>query len=105
MNRRQHWIGGLLRLKGIIALFCQNRRQCSLNTFSAEEKAALKTQIEKIRDEIRACGESIWNCDKLLLLCPEVSISGQWGEIARIAINQRWSFGFISNGDVRFAAL
>ena len=58
-----------------------------------------------IRDEILSQGESIASCGKLLLLCPDVAISGQWGEIAKIAIVEKWSFSFFPNGDVRFANL
>jgi hypothetical protein len=65
----------------------------------------LNTQVATIREEILSRGESIANCAKLLVLCPEVAISGQWGEIARIAITERWSFTFFPNGDVRFAPL
>ena len=65
----------------------------------------LNTQVATIRAEIEAYGESIANCAKLLVLCPEVAVSGQWGEIAKIAISERWSFTFFPNGDVRFAAL
>jgi hypothetical protein len=39
------------------------------------------------------------------VLCPDVAISGQWGEIARIAIAEKWSFSFFPNGNVRFANL
>jgi hypothetical protein len=65
----------------------------------------LNTQVATIRAEIEAQGESIANCTKLLALCPEVAISGQWGEIAKIAIAEKWSFTFFPNGDVRFAPL
>ena len=69
------------------------------------EETPLNIQIIAIREEILACGESIANCAKLLVLCPEVAISGQWGEIAKIAISESWSFTFFPNGDVRFASL
>jgi hypothetical protein len=65
----------------------------------------LNTQVATIREEIRNNGESIANCARLLVLCPEVAISGQWGEIAKIAIAEKWSFTFFPNGDVRFAPL
>ena len=65
----------------------------------------LNSQVATIRAEILAHGESIANCPKLLVLCPDVSISGQWGEIAKIAIGEQWSFSFFPNGDVRFANL
>ena len=65
----------------------------------------LNTQVTAIREEILAYGESIANCANLLVLCPDVSISGQWGEIAKVAIAEHWSFSFFPNGDVRFANL
>jgi hypothetical protein len=56
----------------------------------------INSQVATIREEIRTQGESIVNCAKLLVLCPEVAISGQWGEIAKIAISEQWSSGDIS---------
>ena len=69
------------------------------------QQSELDAQIATIRAEIAAHGESIATCGTLILLCPHVAISGQWGEIARIAIAERWSFSFFPNGDVRFANL
>jgi hypothetical protein len=63
------------------------------------------TQVATIREKILARGESLANCAKLLVLCPDVAISGQWGEIANITIAERWSFSFFPNGDVRFPNL
>lgn len=74
-------------------------------TLSPEQKRMLNTQVAALRDEIRSTGESIANCDKLIVLCPRVAIRGQWGEIAKIAIEEGWSFTFFPNGDVRFAPL
>jgi len=71
----------------------------------ASEQIRLNSQVEVIRAEILAAGESIASCENLLLLCPDVAISGQWGEIAKIAIAEGWSFCFYPNGDVRFANL
>lgn len=71
----------------------------------ATQETALNTQLATIRAEIGAKGESIANGANLLVLCPEVAISGQWGEIAKIAISENWSFTFLPNGDVRFAPL
>ncbi|MDP9004999.1 MAG: hypothetical protein M3N12_09460 [Verrucomicrobiota bacterium] len=72
---------------------------------SASQQEILDAQITRIKEEILASGESIADCDKLLLLCSRVAISGQWSEIAKIAIAQQWSFTFFPNGDVRFANL
>jgi hypothetical protein len=72
---------------------------------ATSEQTRLNAQVVVIRAEILAAGESIASCAKLLLLCPDVAISGQWGEIAKIAIVEGWSFCFFPNGDVRFANL
>ena len=69
------------------------------------ERVVLTAQIATIRDEIRVSGESVADRAKLLALCPDVATSGQWGEIAKIAIGERWSFTFFPNGDVSFANL
>lgn len=65
----------------------------------------MNAQIATIREEILATGQSIANCAKLLVLCPDVAVSGQWGEIAKIAIDERWSFTFFPNGDICFVNL
>jgi hypothetical protein len=69
------------------------------------QQAELNAQVAIIRAEILERGESVATCGTLILLCPHVAISGQWGEIARIAITEHWSFSFFPNGDVRFANL
>ena len=75
-----------------------------LETFSQADEM-INSQIATIRAEIQANGESISDRAELLVLCPDVAISGQWGEIARVAISEHWSFTFFPNGDVRFAVL
>jgi hypothetical protein len=84
---------------------CRIGRLSTPDTFSAAEEAMINSQVATIREEIRTHGESIANRARLLVLCPDVAISGQWGEIAKIAIAEHWSFTFFPNGDVRFAAL
>jgi hypothetical protein len=59
----------------------------------------------RLDSEIIAFGASIASRAKLLVFCRNVAISGQWGEIARIAIDERWSFTFFPNGDVCFVNL
>ncbi len=82
-----------------------NRLQWLLEQLSPSQQALLNIQVATIREEILIYGESTANCVKLLVLCPDVAISGQWGEIAKIAITEQWSFSFFPNGDVRFANL
>jgi hypothetical protein len=59
-----------------------------------------------MRAAIEAMGESIVTCDELLVLCEdEVLASNQWNAIARIAIEEEWSFTYFPDGSVRFAKL
>jgi hypothetical protein len=76
-----------------------------LENLAPSEHAVLQAQIARIREEIRANGQSVANCTKLLALCPDVSTSGQWGVIAQIAIAEEWSFTFFPSGDVCFVSL
>jgi hypothetical protein len=77
-----------------------------LDTLSPEHDAKLNTQVLAVREEISSHGESIVDCAKLLVLCRGVAgLGGQWDEIAKIAIKEKWSFTFLPDGDVRFAPL
>jgi hypothetical protein len=43
-------------------------------------------------------------CEELRVLCADVVlVSNQWGAIAKIAINEGWSFTFFPDRSVRFA--
>lgn len=68
-------------------------------------KAKLKTQLEKIRGEIRDTGESLFSCERLHLLFPETLASGHWDAISKMAMTEGWSFTFLPNGSVSFARL
>jgi len=72
---------------------------------SLTTKADLKTQLEKIRGEIRDTGESLFSCERLHLLFPETSASGHWDAISKMAMTEGWSFTFLRNGSVCFARL
>jgi hypothetical protein len=65
----------------------------------------LKSQVRRIRAEIQTQGASTVSCDQLRLLCPDVSVSGQWNEIAKISMGEGWSFTFFPNGSIRLANL
>jgi len=69
------------------------------------EAGALKSQVEKIKEEIQAYGESIVAHEQLRVLCADLTVSDQWNAIAKIAITEGWSFTFFPNGSVRFANL
>ena len=59
-----------------------------------------------MRDQIGEYGESILGSEELSVLCAdELSASGQWNCIAKLAIDEAWSFTFFPNGNVRFAKL
>jgi hypothetical protein len=75
------------------------------DTTISSMRQKLKSQIEKVRAEIQECGESIVGCEELCVLCPDVSESGQWNEIAKIAMVEGWSFTFFPNGSMRLANL
>ena len=70
------------------------------------ERPTLKSQVERIRREVKDTGESIVGCEELRVLCADdVAVSDQWDAIAKIALNERWSFTFFPDGSVRFAPL
>jgi hypothetical protein len=69
-------------------------------------RATLKSQIERVRQEIQEHGGSTVGCEELRVLClDEVPASSQWDAIARIAKSEGWSFAFFPNGSVQFAKL
>jgi hypothetical protein len=72
---------------------------------SLATKADLKTQLEKMRSEIRDTGESLFPCERLHLLFPETLASGHWDAISKMAMTEGWSFTFLPNGSVSFARL
>lgn len=77
-----------------------------LKGFVQREPSTRKSQIEKIRDAIQESGECIVSREQLRMLCAEgESASGQWNAIAKIAIDESWSFTFFPDGRVRFAKL
>jgi hypothetical protein len=70
------------------------------------DRPSLKSQIERVRQEIQEHGESTVGCEELRVLClDEVPPSSQWNAIARIAKSEGWSFAFFPNGGVQFAKL
>lgn len=63
-------------------------------------------ELERIRNEIHELGESIVTTTQLLILCSDpASARDQWNAIAKIAINEKWSFTFFPNGNVKLANL
>jgi hypothetical protein len=71
---------------------------------SARERPALESQIEKMRRDVQARGECIVPYDEIRALCAKAIPSrNQWEEIAKIAIDEGWSFTFFPDRSVRFA--
>jgi hypothetical protein len=71
-----------------------------------QERPTLKAQVEMMRHEVDECGESIVRRDELRVLCEDLVLSSnQWEAIAKIAINEGWSFTYFPDGSVRFAKL
>jgi hypothetical protein len=70
------------------------------------EHPGIGAQVDKIRAEIRQCGESRVGCAELTLLCPnEVSIAQELNGISEIAEWERWTFEYLPDGRVLFSNL
>lgn len=75
-------------------------------THIQNDRPTLRSQVERVRQDIQEHGESIVGCEELRVLCPdEVPVSTQWSAIARIAKGEGWSFTYFPNGNVGFANL
>jgi hypothetical protein len=67
---------------------------------------AIAAQVDKIRAEIRECGESYVGKNELFLLCPdEVSNAQELNGISEIAEWERWTFEYLPDGRVLFSNL
>ena len=63
-------------------------------------------QVQAIREAIAASGGYTVGCEELKVLCPDyLSVSEQFGRIAGIAHDERWSFAFLPDGTVHFGTL
>ena len=72
----------------------------------APEHPVIEAQVDKIRAEIRQCGESYVGKDELFLLCPdEVSNAQELNGMAQIAEWEHWTFEYLLDGSVRFSNL
>ena len=73
---------------------------------SIRERPALESQIETMRRDVQELGECIVSYDALSALCADaLPPRNQWEEIAKIAIDEGWSFTFFPDRSVRFAKL
>ena len=73
---------------------------------SVRELPALESQIESMRRDVQVRGECIVPYHEIRALCEEAfPPRNQWEEIAKIAINEGWSFTFYPDRSVRFAML
>lgn len=65
-----------------------------------------RSQIERMRRDIQARGECIVHYNELCALCADVPPPiNYWEAVAKIAIDERWSFTFFPDRSVRFARL
>lgn len=78
----------------------------SEDTPSVRERQALEPQIETMRRAVQDRGECIVPYEELSALCADaIPPRNQWEEIAKIAIDEGWSFTFFPDRAVRFAKL
>ena len=62
---------------------------------SLQKRPALESQIERMRRDVQVHGECIVRYDELRALCADaLPPRNQWEEIAKIAIDEGWSFTF-----------
>ena len=73
---------------------------------SFRQRPALESQIETMRHAVQDRGECIVPYYELSALCAHaLPPRNQWEEIAKIAIDEGWSFTFFPDRSVRFAKL
>jgi hypothetical protein len=73
---------------------------------SVRQRPALESQIETMRRAVQDRGECIVPYDKLSALCAHaLPPRNHWEEIAKIAIDEGWSFTFFPDRSVRFEKL
>jgi hypothetical protein len=78
----------------------------SSNTVSVRQRSALESQIETMRRDVQIRGECIVPYHEFSALCADARPPrNQWEEIAKIAIDEGWSFTFFADRSVRFAML
>ena len=78
----------------------------SRDTTSVRDRPVLESQIETMRRAVQVRGECIVPYDELRALCAHaLPPRNQWEEIAKIAIDEGWSFTFFPDRSVRFAKL
>ena len=66
----------------------------------------LEQQIRAIRLKISSDGGCDLRSEQMPVFCPEhLSIPEQFARVAAIARRERWSFAFLPDGRIRFAAL
>jgi hypothetical protein len=70
------------------------------------QRPALESQIETMRRDVQMRGECLVRYDELHALCEDVLPPlNYWEAIAKIAIDEGWSFTFFPDRSVRFAPL
>lgn len=75
-------------------------------TASVRERPVLESQIETMRSAVQLRGECVVPYHELSALCANaLPPRNEWEEIAKIAIDEGWSFTFFPDDSVRFAKL
>lgn len=73
---------------------------------SVRQGPALESPIERMRLDVQTQGECIVRYGELRALCPDVLPPiNYWEAIAKIAIDEGWSFTFFPDRSVGFARL
>ena len=73
---------------------------------SGQGRPAVGSQIETVRQHVQVYGQCIVPYDELGALCVDaVPPIDYWEAIAKIAIDEGWSFNFFPDRSVRFAML
>ena len=75
----------------------------ALGGMSKYSKPDVITQVEKIRSQIQAFGESRVGCEELSLLCSDVTAAQEKIGIEQIAEYEGWTFQYLPDGHVRFS--
>lgn len=73
---------------------------------SGQVRRSVGSQIETVRHDVQVYGECIVPYGELGGLCGDaISPMNYWEAIAKIAIDEGWSFTFFPDRSVRFATL
>jgi hypothetical protein len=102
VDRRNHCAAGLAGRNSALIL----AHQQEIPSYFGIPDRADKSQVERIRNAIRANGECIVEQKDLhTLWIRELNADSESGAIWALAVSEHWSFTISPNGSVRFAPL